>query len=134
MEQKRIVIVEDELLQATVMKDSLEGLGYAVPAVVITNKDAITAAELIRPDLILMDIGLAGKIDGIETAKEIRERFHIPIMYVTAYADEKTMEAAKKTDPIGYLIKPFDEYNLRKAIEEAFTKMANDISKKEHTS
>ncbi len=131
MEKKKILIVEDDLLQATAMKNFLEDLGYEVPAIAVTKDEAIAAAERVHPDLVLMDVALEEKMAGIEAAKVIRERFNIPFIYVTAYLDEKTMEEMEKTNPIGYIVKPFGEYDLRKAIEKAFAKEATP--KKEHS-
>ncbi len=125
----KILIVEDEIIQAFDMKDILEGFGYEVPTIAATKDEAIAAAEREHPDLVLMDIALEAKMDGVEAAGEIHERFHIPIVYVTAYADAMTMEKAQKTNPVGYIFKPFGEYRLRKVIEEAATKMIEDATK-----
>ena len=93
----RIMVVEDEGIIAQDIKNCLEGLGYIVPDVVFTGKEAILRAEELRPDLVLMDIVLKGDIDGIETAAEIRKRYNIPIVYLTAYEEDRTVNRAKIT-------------------------------------
>ncbi|MBC7118450.1 MAG: response regulator [Methanobacteriaceae archaeon] len=113
----KVMIVEDENIVAMDIKQSLEMLGYEVTATVTTGEEAIELAEKTRPDVILMDIVLKGEIDGIEAAEEIRRRFGIPIIYITAYSDKKTLESAKVTEPFGYIIKPFEDRELQSVIE-----------------
>lgn len=122
MPNPRIMVVEDEGIIAQDIKHCLENLGYDVPEVVFTGSEAIKKAELVRPDLILMDIVLKGEIDGIETASEIRKRYNIPIVYLTAYEDDKTLSRAKLTQPLGYILKPFEERYLKSSIEMALYK------------
>jgi PAS domain S-box-containing protein len=116
------MVVEDEGIIAQDIKNCLEGLGYNVPDVVFTGREAIQRAEELRPDLVLMDIVLKGDIDGIETASEIRKKYNIPIVYLTAYEDDKTLKRAKLTEPLGYILKPFEERYLRSSIEMALYK------------
>lgn len=116
------MVVEDEGIIAQDIKNCLEGLGYNVPDVVFTGREAIQRAEELRPDLVLMDIVLKGDIDGIETATEIRKKYNIPIVYLTAYEDDKTLKRAKLTEPLGYILKPFEERYLRSSIEMALYK------------
>src|SRR4030095_4589138 len=118
----RIMVVEDEGIIAQDIKNCLEGLGYSVPEVVFTGREAIQRAEELRPDLVLMDIVLKGEIDGIETASEIRRKYNIPIVYLTAYEDDKTLRRAKLTEPLVYILKPFEERYLRSSIEMALYK------------
>ena len=113
----RVMIVEDENIIAMDIKQRLEMLGYEVTATVATGEEAIELAEKTRPDVILMDIVLKGEVDGIEAADEIRRRFKIPIIYITAYSDKKTLERAKVTEPFGYIIKPFEDKELHSVIE-----------------
>lgn len=113
----RVMIVEDENIVAMDIKQRLEMLGYDVTATVTTGEEAIELAEKTRPDVILMDIVLKGEVDGIEAAEEIRRRFRIPIIYITAYSDRKTLERAKVTEPFGYIIKPFEDRELHSVIE-----------------
>jgi PAS domain S-box-containing protein len=122
MRKKRIMVVEDELITAKYLEKALIQLGYEVSSVVATGEGAIAAAAKDEPDLILLDIVLRGEMDGIEAADEIRRITNVPIVYVTAYGSEETLERAKITGPFGYLIKPVDERDLRTSIEIAFSK------------
>ncbi|MBN1938525.1 MAG: response regulator [Candidatus Aminicenantes bacterium] len=122
MKKLQILIVEDESLVAKDIVNMVRGLGYSVPAVVSTGEEAIVIAEKTRPDIILMDIVLKGRIDGIEAAQHIWENFSLPVVYLTAYADEATLQRAKVTEPFGYILKPFDERELQTTIEMAFFK------------
>ncbi len=119
MTDAKILVVEDENIVALEIKKRLQKLGYIVPGVASTGEDAIIKAEGILPDLVLMDIMLKGEIDGIQAAGEIRSRFNIPVIYLTAYSDEETLERAKLTEPYGYILKPFEEDDLRTTIEIA---------------
>lgn len=113
----KIMIVEDEVIVAEDIKRSLLNLGYEVPSVVSSGEEALKKVEELRPDLILMDIVLNSEIDGVETADKIRSMYNIPIVYLTAYSDEITVEKAKITEPYGYIIKPFKERELHINIE-----------------
>lgn len=126
MTQARIMIVEDERITAEDIHDILTHLGYAVTAMVSSGADAIREAERTRPDLVMMDIRIKGDMDGIEAAREIRERFDIPVVYLTAHADRETLERAKLAEPLGYLIKPFQEAELQASIEMALHKQKAD--------
>jgi PAS domain S-box-containing protein len=126
MASVRILIVEDESLVAESVTDMLERLGYSVPAVASSAEDAMARVEETRPDIVLMDIGLPGKMDGVEAANEIRQRFDIPVVYVTAYADEETLQRAKITQPFGYVLKPFQLRELHSAVEIALYRHATD--------
>ncbi|AKB40659.1 response regulator [Methanosarcina mazei] len=119
MAEGRILIVEDEHIVAMGIKRMLKSLGYTVTGVASSGKDAISKAESTFPDLILMDIMLKGELDGVEAAKEIKERFDVPIVYLTAYSDSNILERVKKTGPSGYIVKPFDEKDLYSNIEIA---------------
>ncbi|OPY16384.1 MAG: two-component response regulator [Methanomethylovorans sp. PtaU1.Bin073] len=119
MTDAKILVVEDENIVALEIKKRLQKLGYIVPGVASTGEDAIIKAEGILPDLVLMDIMLKGEIDGIRAAGEIRSRFNMPVIYLTAYSDEETLERAKLTEPYGYILKPFEEEDLRTTIEIA---------------
>ncbi len=119
MTDAKILVVEDENIVALEIKKRLQKLGYIVPGVASRGEDAIIKAEGIRPDLVLMDIMLKGEIDGIHAAGEIHKRFNIPVVYLTAYSDEETLYRAKLTEPYGYILKPFEEDDLRTTIEIA---------------
>ena len=113
----KILIVEDEGIVAKDIQNILKTLGYTVVGISSSSEDAIKKTDEMRPDLVLMDIVLDGNADGIETAKQIRNRFNIPIIYLTAFADEKTLQRAKITEPYGYILKPFQERELQITIE-----------------
>ncbi|ACB51227.1 hypothetical protein cce_1877 [Crocosphaera subtropica ATCC 51142] len=117
-----ILVVEDESIVAQDIKMTLEELGYIVPVIADSGELAIKNAAKFRPDLILMDIRLIGKMDGIEAAEIINQEFNIPIIYLTAHGDDETLARAKLTDPYGYLIKPFVEQDLRITLEIALYK------------
>ncbi|MBT4290206.1 MAG: response regulator [Deltaproteobacteria bacterium] len=146
MEKARILIVEDEPIIAMEVKNQIQSLGYEVTSIVDTGEKAIKKAEADKPDLILMDIQIKDKIDGIKAADIIHTRFNIPVVFATAYTDEKYLEKAKLTHPYGYLIKPYQELDLkvvlsialyvadldrkREAAEEALKKAHNELEKK----
>ena len=111
----RVLIVEDESIVALDLQRRLIRLGYDVPRVAATHDQALRAVHDICPDIVLMDINIAGDIDGIDTAAKI----HAPVIYLTAYSEEKTLERAKATKPYGYLIKPFSERELHATIQMA---------------
>jgi len=113
----RILIVEDDFVVSSDLEESLLNLGHEVLAPVSTGPDALRAVEELKPDLVLMDIGLEGEMDGIDTAGLVRERFHIPVVYLTGYAETNVLERAKVTQPFGYLVKPFRYNDLKAAIE-----------------
>ena len=122
MRPTRILVVEDESIVALDIQDRLESLGYEVPATVASGEKAIEQADLLRPDLVLMDIQLQGRMDGVEAADQIRRRFGLPVIYLTANADHPTVARAKVTEPFGYVIKPFEERELHTTIEVALYK------------
>ena len=122
MSAARILVVEDEAIVAEDLRDLLEGLRYEVAAVVPSGCEAIAKAVELRPDLVLMDIKLKGAMEGIEAAVKIREQTGPPVVFLTAFADERTLERAKAACPYGYLIKPFDQRTLRATIEVALNR------------
>ena len=122
MTPAKILVVEDERLVALSMQRKLESMGYSVPNTVATGEEAIQQSSQLKPDLILMDIMLAGHLDGIAAANAIRQRFNIPIIYLTAYSDDDTLQRARVTEPFGYLLKPFEGKELQTAIEMALYK------------
>jgi signal transduction histidine kinase len=127
-EPKGILIVEDENIVALDMRMRLESLGYHIIGVVDSSAAALESLNSAVPDLILMDIKLRGGADGIETARAVRERVEVPIIFVTAFTDESTLERAKSASPYGYIIKPFHERELRIAIELALYKFQYELS------
>ncbi len=122
MENARILVVEDESIVAKDIQSCLQSLGYSVPAVVSSGTEAIKKAEETNPDLVLMDIVLKGRMDGVEAAEQMRDRFHIPVIFLTAYTDEETLRRAKTTEPFGYILKPFQERELHTTIKMALYK------------
>lgn len=122
MSNEKILIVEDEGIAILHIKKALEGLGYTVAGIATSGDDAILKAMEMRPDLALMDIVLKGVVDGIDAAEKIRTLFNIPVIYLTAHADEGTLQRAKVTEPYGYIVKPFKERDLYIAIEFALYK------------
>lgn len=117
MAKPRILVVEDEVIVARDLQQSLAELGYPDPAIAISADEAIARVLAAKPDLALMDIHLKGDRDGIDAADELRTRFDIPVVYVTAYADSTTLERAKVTQPFGYILKPCTERELQTSIE-----------------
>lgn len=103
----RILVVEDESIVARDLQETLEEFGYGVAAIASSGEEAIEKASQTRPDLVLMDIRLKGKLDGVDTAMRLRQQMQLPVVYLTAYADDETVERAKATEPLGYLLKPF---------------------------
>jgi two-component system, cell cycle sensor histidine kinase and response regulator CckA len=122
MARAQIMIVEDESIVAEDMKAMLESFGYAVPAMAFSGEEAVRKALDLHPDLVLMDIVLKGPMSGMEAVECIRAQVNIPVVYVTAYADDKTVRRAKLTEPFGYILKPFDASELQTAIEIALYK------------
>jgi diguanylate cyclase (GGDEF)-like protein/PAS domain S-box-containing protein len=122
MAKAEVLIVEDDSIVVMELRDRLQGLGYAVCAAASCGEEAIAKAGEMRLDLVLMDIRLKGAMDGVEAAREIRARFGIPVVYLTAYADEATLQRTKTTEPYGYLMKPFDSRELHAVIETALHK------------
>ncbi len=119
MAQESILIVEDEFATALAFRTQLEKVGYRVDKIVSTALEAIKLARERRPDLVLMDIKLVGPIDGIEAARQIRTDLDIPVVYVTAYCDDATLQRAKQTQPFGYVTKPVSEPQLQTTIDLA---------------
>jgi two-component system cell cycle sensor histidine kinase/response regulator CckA len=118
----KILVVEDEALIAADIQQTLIGLGFEVPATVDTGAAALESVDELRPSLVLMDIKLRGKMDGIAAAAEIRSRFGTPVVFLTSHSDEATLSRAVATEPYGYLLKPFADRELRTAIIVALQK------------
>jgi PAS domain S-box-containing protein len=112
-----VFIVEDELIEAEDIRQTLEKKGYSVTGIARSGEAALEILRKKHPDLVLMDIHLAGTMDGIDTADRIRTLYAIPVIFLTSYADEVTLGRAKITEPYGYVLKPFDERELHSAIE-----------------
>ena len=122
--QKRILVVEDEGLIAADLKGRIERLGYPEPSIARSGEEAIERARSTPFDLVLMDIRLKGEMDGVATAAVLRSKLRIPVVYLTAHADQETIERAKITEPLGYILKPISDGDLRSAIPTALYKAA----------
>ena len=130
MAKSRIMIVEDEWTVAEEIKMVLQGMDYDVTSMSSSGEEAVRNAEKDKPDLVLMDIVLEGEIDGIAAANEIRSRFNIPIIFLTAYTDDKILERASITGPFGYIVKPFINEDLKISIEIALYKFRMERERK----
>lgn len=119
MTKQKILIVEDEQVVAEDLRRLVTRLGYEVVGTAANAEDALRLVEEKRPHMVLMDIRIQGPIDGIEVAEQIYTEYEIPVSYLTAYADESTLERAKSTLPFGYILKPFEERTVQTTIELA---------------
>jgi len=122
MEKTKILVVEDEAIIAKNLQRQLVNYGYVVPYVEATGEGAVSRVSEEGFDLVLMDIVLMGEMDGIEAGGQIRSRFDVPVIYLTAYADETILERAKITEPFGYIVKPFEDRELHSSIQMALYK------------
>ena len=122
MSNINVLVVEDESIVSKDIQHSLKKLGYTVVGAASTGEKAIELALSERPDIVLMDIMLKGNMNGIEAASLIKEQIAIPVIFLTAYADESTLSKAKISEPYGYILKPFKEIDLQTSIEMAIYK------------
>lgn len=123
---KKIMIVEDEILIAEDIKASLKGLGFGITSIIASGEDAVVRAGRELPDAVLMDINLRGAMDGIEAAEKIYSAHHIPVIFLTAFSGQDLLDRAKTTGSFGYLLKPFNDHELKIAIELALSKIEMD--------
>lgn len=128
----RILVVEDDGVLALNLADTLDELGYTVAGTATRGEEAIDLARRLHPQLILMDVGLAGQIDGIAAAEAIRDEHDVPVVFLTSHADEDTLQRATHADPSAYLVKPFKAPDLRCVIEIALHKHAIDLRLREN--
>jgi CheY-like chemotaxis protein len=131
MRKPQILVVEDEGLVALELKEALERMGYSVPHMAASGKEALASVIADCPDLIIMDIRLDGPIDGIETAKRVKQICPIPVIYLTADCNDATLQEATTTEAYGYILKPFEERALRAALEIALSRGRKDREDKE---
>lgn len=117
-----ILVVEDEGLVASNLANGLRRSGYEVSGIASSGEEALEKVSTLKPDLVLMDIHLRGKLDGIETAERVRSEFSIPVIFLTAHANPEVLERAKQTHPFGYLVKPIRQVDLVSNIEVALYK------------
>jgi DNA-binding LytR/AlgR family response regulator len=126
MSKKNILVIEDEAIVSKDIQQSLEKLGYNIVGAAATGLKAIELVKETNPDMVLMDIMLKGEMSGIEAAEQIKKQYNVPVIYLTAYADENTLSKAKVTEPYGYIIKPFKEVDLQTSIEMALYKYSKE--------
>ncbi len=131
MEKAQVLIVEDDGIVSIDIENRVKNMGYDVSAIVPSGEEVITKIKENTPDLVLMDIVLKGEMDGIEAADQIHSLFNIPVVYLTAYADDAILERAKATEPYGYIIKPFEDRELRSTIEMALYKHKSEKALRE---
>ena len=124
--QLSVLVVEDEAVVARDLERSLDDMGYDVIAAVSTGDEALRASDRRVPDVVLMDIRISGDKDGIATASLLRDRYHVPVIYMTAYADNEIVARAAKSSPYGYIVKPFTSREVRSAIEIACKRHDSD--------
>ncbi len=122
LEKTKIFIIEDQMILKLDLKSRLENLNYEVVGMSDNGDDAIRQVEKLSPDIILMDIVLKGELNGIETAQIIKDKFKIPFIYMSAYYDDDILDNAAKTQPEGYITKPYDDVLIRTTIEIAMRK------------
>jgi len=120
----KILVVEDEMIIAAKISMQLTSLGYEVTGILPRGEEALLHIEENKPDIVLLDINLKGKIDGVETAAQMQLRNNIPIIYLTANSDEATFNRAKPTRPYAFISKPFKQLDLQRAIELTISRMA----------
>jgi len=128
----KVMLVEDELIVASSIAQNLQKSGYEVVGIASSSQQALAAIEQSLPDLVLMDIRIRGPVDGVQTAEQIRDRFRIPVIFMTAHADSKTLERAKIAEPFGYIVKPVALASLVTAIEIALYKNGIDRKLEQH--
>jgi CheY-like chemotaxis protein/DNA-binding PadR family transcriptional regulator len=122
----KILVVDDEAIITMQLEERLSAMGYSVAGMAASGEEAVDKARSIRPDLVLMDIVMPGKMNGIEAAKIITEELDIPVVFVTSYADDTVIEKAKNVRPYGYIVKPFNELEIKAAIEVALFRKATE--------
>jgi two-component system, response regulator PdtaR len=127
MSNAQILIVEDEAMTVSALKRELVSLSYELAGTASTTDEALNAVKFHKPDLVLMDITLAGSVDGIVAAVAIRGTFHVPVVFLTAHADDRTMERAVGAGAFGYVLKPFSGVGLKAAIETALHKHQTEM-------
>ena len=126
MNAARILVVEDEAVVSMHLEQRLNALGYQVVGAARTSEKAMVLAEEQRPDLVLMDIRIQGPVDGIDTAQHLRDRFRLPVVFLTAFAEDATLDRAKLAEPYGFILKPFEDRELKTVIEIALYKHRTD--------
>jgi DNA-binding LytR/AlgR family response regulator len=126
MSKIRILVVEDESIVAKDIQRTLEKLGYEVPATASSAVSAYEKLEEVEPDIVFLDVKLKGEQDGVHIAEHIKDRYDIPVIFLTSFVDQDTIDRAKVTEPYGYLVKPFNEGDLKTTVEMALFKFSKD--------
>jgi CheY-like chemotaxis protein/DNA-binding PadR family transcriptional regulator len=126
----KILVVDDEAIITMQLEERLHTMGYTVAGMAASGEDAIEKARRLSPDLILMDIVMPGRLNGIEAAQAIITELDIPVVFVTSYADDAIIEKAKQVRPYGYIVKPFNELEIKAAIEVALFRKAAELEMK----
>ena len=122
----KILVVDDEAIITMQLEERLSAMGYTISGMAASGEEAVDKARRLRPDIVLMDIVMPGKVNGIEAAKIIFEELDIPVVFVTSYADDTIIEKAKNVRPYGYIVKPFNELEIKAAIEVALFRKATE--------
>jgi len=131
MQKQRVIIIEDDEITSLNLNMSLQKHGYSVVAVCDNAEQAKNKIQTHNPDVLIIDISLQSSNDGIELAKSIKEKYNIPFIYLTSYSDEATINQAKRTEPYGYIVKPFDPNSLHATIQMALFKYQVENNRKE---
>ena len=118
----KILVVDDEAVIALRLQKRLAEMGYEVPEIAFSGEEAVEKAGRLKPDLILMDVMMPGKLDGIDAAKKIKAEFNIPVVFITAFSEDHIVEKAKLAEPFGYILKPFQDREIKAAIEVSLCK------------
>lgn len=127
-ETARILVVDDERIIALAVSKMLEDRGFEAAGIASTGPDAVKQTDSLRPDLVLMDVNLGGVMDGIDVAEIIREHYGIPVVFITAYADDPTLLRAREVTPYGYLVKPVDEHQLNATVQMALVRRRVELA------
>jgi AmiR/NasT family two-component response regulator len=122
----KCLIVEDEFVVAENLRTDLVSMGYEVTGLVASGKESLNLVKKNRPDIVVMDIKILGDMDGVDIAVQLRKEFGIPVLFLTAFAEESYLERAKLAEPLGYIVKPYDRVGLRAGIEMAFYKFRSE--------
>ena len=128
LDQPKILIVEDEMIIAANISLELNNLGYEVTGIITRGEEALLHIKHQQPDILLLDINLKGELDGIETAKEMQKKHNVPIIYLTANADDANFNRAKETHPYAFITKPFKKLDLKRAIELTLSQLKSSDS------
>ena len=122
----KILVVDDEAIITMQLEERLTALGYEVVGMAASGEESVEKARRLAPDIVLMDIVMPGRMNGIEAAKQISAELAIPVVFVTSYADDAIIEKAKEARPYGYIVKPFNELEIKAAIEVALFRSATE--------